>query len=245
MAASAGVADPEWSASAAFADTDRDGDLDLYVANYVEWSPETREFCGDRETGVRGYCHPGVYQGSVNRLYRNRGDGSFEDAGPASGLTGPTGSSLGVVFSDFNDDGWDDLYVANDLDPNELYLSDGAGGFEDATLLSGTAASPNGHPEAGMGVEAVDLNGDLRPDLVVTNFALETNALYRNAGAGVFIDRRFADNLAEPTLRALGFGVVALDAEHDGDLDLVFANGHILDNLEELGQDTRTSRATS
>jgi hypothetical protein len=142
-----------------------------------------------------------------------------------------------VVFGDVDGNGWIDLYVANDLDPNLLFLGVGGGMFEDNTLLSGTASSPNGHPEAGMGVELADLNGDLRPDLVVTNFALETNALYRNSGGGLFIDRRFADNLAEPTLHPLGFGVAAIDADLDGDLDLLFANGHILDNLEELGQD--------
>ncbi len=237
VGAGAGVADPRWSASAAFADTDLDGDLDLYVANYVEWSPETRQFCGNRETGVRGYCHPGVYQGSPDAFYRNRGDGSFEDATAEVGLAGPRESGLGVVFGDVDANGWPDLYVANDLDPNLLFLGVGEGRFEDNTLLSGTAASPNGHPEAGMGVELADLNGDLRPDLVVTNFALETNALYRNSGGGLFVDRRFADNLAEPTLHPLGFGVAALDADLDGDLDLLFANGHILDNLEELGQD--------
>ena len=229
-----GVADPLWSASAAFADVDRDGDLDLYVANYVDWGVDNNKFCGDRKTGVRGYCQPGIFNGLPDRLYRNRGDGIFVDDAQTAGFEGARNAGLGVAFADFDDDGWVDLYVANDLDPNFLFSNRGDGTFEDVSLLSGVAFSDTGQMEAGMGVELADLDGDGHIDIVVTNFALETNAFYKNIGDGLFIDNRFPSNIAESSLLFLTFGVVAVDVDHDRDLDLVLANGHILDNAEEL-----------
>jgi len=229
-----GVADPLWSASAAFADVDRDGDLDLYVANYVDWGVDNNKFCGDRQTGVKGYCQPGVFNGLPDRLYRNRGEGVFVDEAETAGFESARNAGLGVAFADFDDDGWDDLYVANDLDPNFLFHNRGDGTFEDISLLSGAAFSDTGQMEAGMGVELADLDGDGKIDIVVTNFALETNAFYRNIGDGLFIDSRFSSNIAESSLRYLTFGVAALDLDHDQDLDLAMANGHILDNAEEL-----------
>ncbi|HVS62279.1 MAG TPA: CRTAC1 family protein [Thermoanaerobaculia bacterium] len=230
----AGVADEQWSSSATFFDPDRDGDLDLYVVSYVDFALDHHVFCGDRVKGIRGYCHPDVYQGLPDRLYRNRGDGTFEEVAGAAGLGTAVEAGLGVVAADFDGDGWSDLYVANDLDPNLLFHNRGDGTFEDVSLLSGAAYSHLGKPEAGMGVEAADLDGDGAIDLVVTNFALETNAFYRNVGGMTFIDRRFPSRLAEPSLRVLGFGVAAHDFDHDGDLDLLVANGHILDNAELL-----------
>jgi hypothetical protein len=232
--AAAGVADPLWSASATFFDPDRDGDLDLYVASYVDFSLDNHKFCGDRERGIQGYCHPDSYAGEPDRFFRNRGDGTFEDATEAAGLAGPREAGLGVVAADLDDDGWPDLYVANDLDPNLLFRNRGDGTFEDVSLLSGTSHSPAGRAEAGMGVEAADFDGDGRLDLFVTNFALETNALYRNLGDGLFSDQRFAAKVAEPSLHFLGFGVAAQDFDHDADVDLFVANGHILDNAAEL-----------
>jgi enediyne biosynthesis protein E4 len=235
-ATEAGVADPSWSASAVFFDADRDGDLDLYVANYVDFSLANHKFCGDVSRGIQGYCHPNAYDGLPDRFYRNRGDGTFEDATAAAGLAGPREAGLGAVAADLDGDGWPDLYVANDLDPNLLFRNRGAGTFEDMSLLSGTSHSPAGRAEAGMGVEAADLDGDGRLDLYVTNFALETNAFYRNQGDFLFFDQRFGAKLAEPSLHVLGFGVAAQDFDHDGDLDLFVANGHILDNAEELSE---------
>jgi len=234
VAREAGVADQQWSSSATFFDPDRDGDLDLYVVSYVDFSLDHHVFCGDEAKGIRGYCHPDVYQGLPDRLYRNRGDGTFEEVAQASGLGTAVEAGLGVVAADLDLDGWPDLYVANDLDPNLLFHNRGDGTFEDVSLLSGAAYSHLGKPEAGMGVEAADLDGDGALDLVVTNFALETNAFYRNVGGMTFIDRRFPSRLAEPSLRVLGFGVAAHDFDHDGDLDLLVANGHILDNAELL-----------
>ncbi|HVR29115.1 MAG TPA: CRTAC1 family protein [Thermoanaerobaculia bacterium] len=232
VGAAAGVDDPRWNASAAFGDVDRDGDLDLYVVGYVDFALDNQKICG--EPGRPGYCHPGVYNGLADRFYRNRGDGTFFDDTAAAGLSGPEEAGLGVVLADLDGDGWLDIYVANDKDPNLLFRNRGDGTFEDLSLLSGTAYDPNGVSEAGMGVEAADLDGDGRLDLVVTNFALETNALYWNAGNDIFLDRRFVSGFAEPSLRYLAFGVAAVDLDHDGDLDVVIANGHILDNAAEL-----------
>ena len=224
-----------WSASAAFADSDLDGDLDLYVTGYVEYSLEDRAFCGNRETNVRGYCHPDVYAGAPDRFYENDGSGHFSDSTDAAGVAGPLAAGLGVLFGDLNGDLAPDLYVANDLDPNLLFLNLGDGTFEDASLLSGTAFGDRGKAEGGMGVELADFDGDGLPEIFVTNFALETNALYKNLGDGLFTDSRFSSKLGEPSHLLLGFGTHALDVDHDSDLDLLVANGHTLDNPVELG----------
>jgi hypothetical protein len=241
VTARAGVSDPQWSTSAAFADVDADGDLDLYVANYVDFTVANHKFCGDRARNLRGYCHPDVYNGQPHRLYRNRGDGTFEDATKALGLGSAVGPGLGVVFGDLDDDGWVDLFVANDTFPNFLFhnLGKGEGGkpdgaFEDISLLSGTAYGDKGVPEAGMGVDMGDYDNDGKLDIVVTNFELETNALYRNLGGGVFLDSRSVAGIAEPSLLFLAFGVAFADFDQDGDLDLIVANGHINDNAAEF-----------
>ena len=231
----AGVGEELWSSSAAFADVDRDGDLDLYVANYVDFDFDRRAFCGDKATGERGYCHPGAYEGVPDRFYRNAGGGRFVDATAAHGLEAPPSAGLGVAFGDLNADGWPDLYVANDAEANLLFENRGDGTFEEVGLLSGTAYGNAGNPEAGMGVDLGDVNGDGRLDIMVTNFDLETNALYRNDGPGLFGDGRFVSNLAEPSLKMLAFGVDLADIDNDGDLDALVANGHVLDAPEMSG----------
>lgn len=241
-----GVADPRWSASAAFGDLDLDGDPDLYVTSYTDFSLGNHKPCGlsgrseeeggESSAGEAGYCHPDMYNGVTDRLYRNDGRGFFVDATAASGLDGPAEAGLGVVIGDLDGDRWPDIYVANDKDPNLLFRNLGDGRFENEALLSGTAFDRSGAAEAGMGVELADLDGDGRQDLVVTNFALETNAFYRNAGGGVFLDRRFPAGLAQPSLQRLAFGVNAFDADLDGDLDLFVANGHIQPRAASLGE---------
>jgi hypothetical protein len=235
--ARAGVADPLWSTSAAFADTDRDGDLDLYITNYVDFAVETAKPCFDPKTHVVGYCGPESYNGLPDRFYRNRGDGTFEDATRAAGFGGAVGPGLGVVFGDIDNDLWPDLYVANDQKPNFLFRNlgiEGKGTFEDISLLSGTALSGAGRAEAGMGVDIDDYDGDGLMDIVVTNFELESNGLYRNLGAGTFSDNRFIAQIAEPSLAFLAFGVDLADLDQDGDLDLVIANGHINDRAADF-----------
>ena len=242
-----GVDDPRWSASAALGDIDLDGDLDLYVANYTDFSITNHKFCGLGDDGggstdggarkpERGYCHPDMYNGVPDRLYLNDGDGYFVDASAASGLSGAAEAGLGVVIGDLDGDRWPDLYVANDKDPNLLFRNLGGDGFEDESLLSGAAYDRAGNAEAGMGVELADLDGDGLQDLIVTNFALETNAYYRSVGDAIFLDQRFPSGLAQPSLQRLAFGVNALDADLDGDLDLFVANGHIQPEAARVGE---------
>lgn len=231
---SRGLAEDVWSSSAAFADADLDGDLDLYVGSYVDFTMENHKACGKPEEGIIGYCHPDAYEGLRDRYYRNRGDGVFDEVGTRVGLESAKEATLGVIFADLDGDLFPDIYLANDLDPNQFFRNQGDGTFVDETLFSGAGYGLSGRPEAGMGVDLADLDGDGRPDLVVTNFALETNAFYKNNGHGLFVDQRFPSRLAEPSLNFLAFGIVAGDLDHDGDADLVIANGHILDNAAEL-----------
>jgi hypothetical protein len=236
--AEAGIGDPRFSASAAFADVDRDGDLDLYVANYVDFAFDNHKFCGDRQRGIRTYCHPEVYNGLADRFYRNEGYGRFVDATAEAGFGTARGAGLGVVIGDLTNDGWPDLYVANDLSPNLVFINQGDGTFTDESLLSGASYGEQGRVEAGMGVDMADVDGNGFADIVVTNFALETNAIYLNQGEGLFLDARHAAGLGERSLLKLAFGVTFADFDHDGDQDLLVANGHISDNAMKLGLPT-------
>jgi hypothetical protein len=234
VTAKSGVRDPLWGSSSAFVDADNDGDLDLFVVDYVDFALTDHKFCGDAKRNIRAYCHPDAYNGQQVRFFRNRGDGTFEDATQAAGFAGAVGPGLGVVFGDIDNDGWQDVYIANDTKPNFLFRNKGNGTFEDLSLLSGTQLGEQGQAEAGMGVDMGDYDGDGLLDIVVTNFAQETNALYRNLGSGAFLDSRSPSGIAEPSLPFLGFGVAFADLDQDGDLDLVVANGHVQDNTAEL-----------
>ncbi len=234
VTAAAGVGSSGWSAGAAFADVDRDGDLDLYVAEYADFTPAKHRDCRDAATGIVGYCKPQAYPALADHFYRNRGDGTFVEATAAAGLAGPRAHGLGVGFFDYDDDGWPDLFVANDGDPNLLFHNRGDGSFEEIGMLAGVALSPNAKPEAGMGVDFDDYDGDGRPDVVITNFDLESLGLRRNLGDGLFQDTRFVAKLAEPSLLSLGFGVDFADLDQDGDPDLVVANGHVNDVVGQM-----------
>ncbi len=234
VTSAAGVGDPAWSGSAEFFDADRDGDLDLYVANYVDFTIATHHVCGDTTRGIEGYCQPDAYPATPDRFYRNRGDGTFEDATRQAGFTGSAHPGLGVVAGDLDGDGWPDLYVANDQEPNSLFRNRGDGTFEDESLLSGASYGHEAQPEAGMGTDLGDPDGDGRLDIVVTNFEFETNVLYHNSGGGLFLDARFTSRLAEPSLPMLAFGVAFADLDQDGDEDLVIADGHIQDQAAKI-----------
>jgi len=219
-----------WGTSAVYYDADLDGDLDLFVADYVEFSPASNPWCGRRDLDLRFYCDPRQYRPSADRLYLNGDVDGYEEVGARHGIT-RKGNSLGVVAGDFDDDGDADIYVANDMTPNFLYHNDGSGKFAEGGLMLGTALSADGAAQAGMGVDAGDFDGDGDVDLVVTNYQLEHNALYRNETTW-WAEAGFATGLGEASLNFLGFGVGFFDYDNDGRLDLFVANGHVHDNIE-------------
>jgi hypothetical protein len=213
---------------------DGDGFLDLYVANYLDFTVANHRECVSPTAGIAAYCHPQEYGGVADILYRNRGDGTFEDVSKASGVAGLSeGKGLGVVALDFDDDGDSDLYVANDTTRNYLYRNDG-GRLTEVGVEAGVAYNEQGLAEAGMGVDAGDVDRDGRLDIVVTNFDFENNTLYRNLGGGFFVDATSASGLGAVSLTELGFGCDFVDVDNDGWLDLVVMNGHILDNIAEI-----------
>ncbi len=239
----AGIDDTRWGTSCAFADYDRDGDLDLYVANYVKFDESsipargTTANCRFMATDV--FCGPKRLTGDADILYRNNGDGTFTDVTAAAGVTDPGYYGFGLVFTDLNDDGWPDIYVANDSVPNLLFRNRRDGTFVEEGLISGAALSGDGRPQAGMGVDAGDYNGDGLPDLVVTNFSHDHNTLYENGPAGVFTDRSYATGLAATAGPYLGWGVKLADFDNDGRLDVFIANGHVYPEVDRHGLGTR------
>ncbi len=234
----AGVAGGMWSSSAAFLDYDRDGDLDLFVARYVDFDYSRNRICGDSFRKIRGYCHPDVYDGLTNLLYRNNGDGTFADVSQASGIAGHVGKGLGVVAADLDQDGWIDLYVANDSVRNFLFRNRGDGTFEENGVRAGVAYDEGGRPQAGMGTAAGDFDGDGRLDLIVTNLDHEYNNLYRNTGS-LFVDVAYATGFGAPSLPFVGWGTEWFDMENDGDLDVLVVNGHVVDNVALLRPGSR------
>ena len=233
---SAGVGDPGWSSSACFLDYNADGHLDLFVVNYLAYSLDVPYLpCG--EDGIHTYCHPSLFEGAPDRLYRNNGDGTFTDVSQAAGVGGIGGlfhgKGLGVVSADFNNDGTPDLYVANDDTRNDFFYNNGDGTFSEISLLAGCAYSFNGVAQAGMGVTVGDYNNDKWLDIFVTNLSYETNALYRNNGDGTFTDVIYEAHLGKESYLYVGFGTGYFDADNDGWLDLFIANGHIIDNIED------------
>jgi hypothetical protein len=233
VTATAGVASgpSEWSTSAGFFDYDRDGDLDLYVANYVDFRIDENPWCGDRKPGYRMYCNPTIFDGTASRLYRNNGNGTFTDVSKPAGIANPAGKGLGVVFCDYDRDGDQDVYVANDLVRNFLYRNNGDGTFQDVAYAASVGFDINGKPQAGMGVDCGDVDGDGRPELFVTNFSEELNTLYKNHGDGTFEDVTQQIGLGTGFL-PLGFGTKMYDYDNDGDLDIHVTNGHVIDNVK-------------
>jgi hypothetical protein len=229
----AGVGSELWSTSCAFGDVDNDGDVDLYVANYVDFAVDNNKYCGDVE-GIRFYCHPNIYNGLPDVLYRNNGDGTFADVSRESGVFTADGKGLGVVFSDFDDDLWTDIYVANDSVPNFMFRNTGNGVFEEAALWLGVAVGGDGQPLAGMGTDIADVDGDGLQDIFVTNLDRQTHSLYRNVGGAFFDDVTYSSGVGEATLPYVGFGAAFLDFDNDMDLDLAIANGDVLDNIALL-----------
>ena len=247
------VADGRWGTGSAFADYDRDGDLDLYVANYVDYVPKrdvgasvpnlpVQDLAG-YEGDIPAYPHPGAFRGSADILYRNDGDSGFREVTREAGVHDESGKGLGVIFGDCNGDGWPDLYVANDLVRNFLFINNGDRTFEEAALRAGTSFGQDGKVEAGMGADFGDYDNDGDLDITVTNFQKEPNSLYRNEGNGFFANETFASGIGLISLPPLGFGTGFFDGDNDGLLDLFVANGHVLDNVELFDRSTTYPQA--
>lgn len=233
VTAAAGVAASGFSTSAAWLDYDRDGRLDLFVARYVDWSIERDLFC-TLDGKTKSYCTPESYKGESPLLFRQRGDGTFEDATRAAGLHDPTAKALGVALLDFDGDGAVDIFVANDTQPNRLYRNRGNGTFVDVATTAGIAFNEAGVARAGMGVDAADIDGSGRPSLVIGNFSNEMMALYVNEGNGLFIDEAPTSTIGRVSLLKLTFGCFFFDYDLDGLLDIFAANGHVADDIERV-----------
>ena len=222
-----GTGDPRWSLSASFADVDRDGWLDLYVGNYLDHHPDSRQPECFTRSGERDYCGPGAFASVPDRLYRNHGDGTFVDVTAQAQVASEFGAALGVVTADLDADGWPDIYVANDGEPNQLWVNQGDGAFRNGALLAGAALNRDGRTEGSMGVDAGDFDGDGDDDLFMTHLTRETNTLYLNDGTGLFEDRSAPTGLGAPSVAYTGFGTAWFDFDNDGWLDLLVVNGAV------------------
>ena len=223
----------EFSTSAAWVDYDRDGKLDLVVANYVQWTPQTDIYCTLDGTH-KSYCTPESYKGASLRLWHNLGNGKFEDATKQAGLLDNTSKSLGIAVLDVNGDGWPDLVVANDTQPNKLYINTGKGTFKESGVSSGIAFSEDGVARAGMGVDASDYDRSGRPSIVIGNFSNQMMALYHNEGHELFVDEAPRSDVGRKSLLTLGFACFFFDYDLDGWQDIFVANGHIEPEIERI-----------
>ncbi|HXT73609.1 MAG TPA: CRTAC1 family protein [Candidatus Angelobacter sp.] len=222
-----------FSTSALWFDFDRDGFLDLFVCNYVKWSPAQDVFCS-LDGKHKSYCTPEAYRGETCWLFHNRGNGTFEDATATSGIFDTSSKSLGVAMLDYDEDGWPDLMVANDTQPNKLYRNQRNGTFKDVAVEAGIAFSNDGKARAGMGVAVGDFNASGRPGIAITNFDDEMVGLYRPLGKGLYEDVAVQSGVGFPSKNTLGFGCVFADVNLDAALDLVVANGHIDETVRNI-----------
>jgi len=221
----AGVAGGDWSVSTLFLDYDKDGFLDIFSVRYVSWSFDNNPYCGTRE--LRGYCHPREFEGVPDLLYRNKGDGTFEDVSEQAGVALPEGKGLGVAAADYNLDGWIDLYIANDQVPCFLLENNGDGTFEEVGLFAGVSFNSDAETFAGMGCDFQDYDNDGYPDVFVTNLSDEVYVIYRNNRDGMFVDERLMSGIKD-TLLFAGWGVRFFDYDNDGWKDIFTANSHVM-----------------
>ena len=230
VTARAGVSDTGFATSAVWFDYDNDGKLDLFVSHYVNWSIATDQSCS-LDGKNKSYCTPDAYKGESVTLFHNKGNGVFENVTARAGLHDPTGKSLGIAMLDYDDDGWIDLFVANDTQPNKLYRNNHDGTFTDNAVLAGVAYGESGTKRAGMGADAGDYDHSRRQSLVVGNFTNEGMALYHNDGSGLFTDVSSASGIGVATLKSLTFGTLFFDYDLDGWLDIIAVNGHVADDI--------------
>ncbi len=226
----AGLADPGFSTSAVWFDYDNDGKLDLFVTHYIDWSIAKDQYC-TLDNKNKSYCTPQTYKGESSTLFHNKGDGTFENVTKRAGLHDPTSKSLGVAMLDYDNDGWMDLFVTNDTEPNKLYHNNHNGTFTDVAVQVGVAFSESGRVRAGMGVDAGDYDASGWQSLVIGNFTNESMSLYRNDGSGLFVDEEISSGIRQMSLQALTFGCFFFDYDLDGRLDIFAANGHVSDDI--------------
>jgi enediyne biosynthesis protein E4 len=234
VTARSGIASGEWAVAAGWFDYDNDGRLDLLVVNYVHWSPEMNRYCGDQTRGLRIYCHPRFFQGLPNRLYRNRGDGTFEDVSTRSGILSHVGKGMSVAFADYDQDGYVDAFITNDTVPNFLFRNRGDGTFEERALVAGVSVPIAGRPVSAMGADFQDYDNDGRPDIHLTALTGETFPLFRNDGAGGFEYTTQASGLAAPSSRRAGWCTMFADMNNNGWKDIFTANSHANDRIGEF-----------
>ena len=233
VTAQAGVADDgNWSSSAGWFDFDKDGWLDLVVTNYIDWSPKTNLWCGEHKPGFRSYCNPNNYRGQKTTLYHNNHDGTFTDVSEKSGVGNAESKGMSMVLADLNNDGWPDIAIANDTWPNFLFENNHDGTFTDVSLISGLAASEDGRYEAGMGIDAADVDGDGNLDIYITHLDFELNRLYHNNGDGTFSDATYSSGIGNKAILLSGVAAKFIDYDNDGWPDILQANGAMLDNVQ-------------
>jgi hypothetical protein len=223
----------EFSTSAAWVDYDRDGKLDLVVANYVQWTPETDLYC-TLDGAHKSYCTPESYKGATARLWHNLGGSKFEDVTAKAGFFDNTSKTLGIAILDANNDGWPDILLSNDTQPNKLYLNKRNGTFEERAVAAGIAFSEDGVARAGMGVDAADYDRSGHASVIITNFSNQMLSLYHNEGNGLFVDEAPRSDVGRATLVTLGFGCFFFDYDNDGWLDILIADGHIENEIERV-----------
>jgi hypothetical protein len=224
--AEVGIQDPRWNSGATFVDVDRDGWLDLFVGCYLDFNYSNHRICRS-SSGVKDYCAPQAYGEVTNRLYRNRGDGTFEDWSLKAGIGRTKGKTLGVMAADLNLDGWMDIYVANDAVPNHMWINQKDGTFVEDSLFGGTAVNADGHSESSMGVDAADFDADGDEDLFMTHLGTQTNTLYVNDGTGLFEDRTSTCGLGAPSIGRTSWGMRFFDYDNDGLLDILTVSGEV------------------
>jgi hypothetical protein len=234
MADKAGIGSRVWSVAGGWLDYDKDGLLDLFVVNYLKWNPSMDVFCGDRNRSLRVYCHPKMFEGLPNTLYRNRGDGTFEDVSERSGIAALSGKGMSISIADYDLDGFSDVYVTNDKAPNFLFRNTGKGTFEEVALTAGAALRDDGKAISAMGTDFRDFDNDGLPDILVSALADELFPLFKNRGKGAFQDVTHATGLARASSKYSGWGVWLADFDNDGWKDIVTANSHVNDRIAEF-----------
>jgi len=244
VTAKAGVNDPGFSTSAVWFDYDNDGKLDLFVSHYVDWSVAKDQYCS-LDGKKKSYCTPQAYKGQSSSLFHNKGNGAFENVTKKAGLYDPTSKSLGIALVDYDNDGWLDLFVANDTEPNKLYRNNHDGTFTDVAVLSGVALSETGRARAGMGVDAGDYDGSGQQSLIIGNFTNESMSLYHNDGSGLYTDEAAASGIGQMSIQSLTFGCFFFDYDLDGFPDIFAANGHVSDDISVVQPNVKYAQRPS